>query len=152
MSLQSIADLAAFAVANNFARGNSKVPTYELSLEEARKAVRVKDGNKRPKEDGTQALVLVLGKKTLKLDVIAANATRVNATAEQVEQFTAMLEGAVEAGQFDAAILEAQKELKTAKEEREAKPVVAVEEAPAVEMAEVQVEAAPEGVDLDTLD
>lgn len=155
MSLTSLTALASFATANNYNRAATKTPVHELEIEAAREIVRVKDGNKKPKEDGSQALVLMLGKKTLKLDVIAKDATRVNATAEQVQEFTALLENGVKEGQFDVAIKEAQEELRKAKEEREAKP-----KAPAVDTSaeaveaveEVRVEDAPEGVDLDALD
>lgn len=107
MSLEA---LKAFAVKNNFA-AVAKVkstPIYELSIEDARKKVTVRDGNRTPKADGSQALVLGFGRVTLSLDVIAPKATRVNASKEQVEEFTAILLAEVAAGKFDEAIQEAQ--------------------------------------------
>ena len=74
----------------------------------------------------------------ISLEQIAKGATRVNATAEQVEEFTAILLAAVAAGDFDEAIITAQ-----AKADPANKPVPVVgEELP---------EEAPEDVDLDML-
>lgn len=134
--------LAAAAVANNFTAGNSRTPIYELSIEDARAKVKIKDGNKKPKEDGSQALVLGFGKKNLPLDVIKAGATRVNATADQVEQYTTILQEAIDNGSFDDTIAAAQ----LAAEEAANAPKV-VEETTEEEV----VAEAPVGVDLDAL-
>lgn len=139
MSLEA---LAQFAVNNNNAKAASRTPLYQLTIEEARAKVKIKDGNKKAKEDGSQALTLTLGKHTLSLEAIAPKATRVNATAEQVEEFTSMLQAAVDAGEFDEAIIEAQ---------AKADPANKPEDAP-VETGDEGEEAAPEGVDLDALD
>lgn len=139
MSLEA---LAQFAVNNNNAKGTTRTPLYQLSIEDARMKVKIKDGNKIAKEDGSQALTLTLGKHTLSLDVIKPKATRVNATEDQVEEFTSALQAAVDAGEFDEAIIAAQ-----AKADPANKPA----EAPA-ETGDEGEEEAPEGVDLDALD
>jgi len=101
--------LAAAAVANNNSKTKAtSVAAYLLPLEAARTAVKIKDGNRKPAEDGSQAITLTLGKITLALDVITAGATRVNASQEEVEGFTTMLQEAIEAGAFDEAIVAAQ--------------------------------------------
>ena len=135
--------LAAAAVANNNAKGNGTTPSYLLPLDEARKAVKIADGNKKKSEDGSQALTLTIGRITIALDVIAPKATRVNATAEQVEAFTAQLQAAVDAGAFDEAIVAAQ---------FKANPANKVAVAKAALTSGELVEGAPEGVDLGALD
>lgn len=131
--------LEAAAVTNNFTKGSTRTPIYALSIEDARAKVKVKDGNKKPKEDGSVALTLTFGKRTLPLDVIKPKATRINATAEQVEQFTSVLETAVAEGAFDEIIIAAQAEAEAAANKAKAN----------VE-AGVPSEAA-EGIDLDAL-
>lgn len=140
MSLEA---LAQFAVNNNNAKGTTRTPLYQLSIEDARAKVKIKDGNKIAKEDGSQALTLTIGKHTLSLDVIKPKATRVNAAADQVEEFTSALQAAVDAGEFDEAIIAAQ-----AKADPANKPA----EAPVETGDEGEEEEAPEGVDLDALD
>jgi len=140
MSL-NISELAQFATANNYAR-KSSTPSYELGIEEAREAVKIKDGNRVKSEDGSQALVLTLGRITLALDVISKGATRVNATADQVEGFTATLQEAVDSGAFDTAIVEAQAKGKEAAERARANANAVVE---------VSEDEAPAGVDVDEL-
>lgn len=122
----SLANLAQFAVAQNYKTGNAvRTPIEDLSIDEARALVKVADGNKKPAEDGSQALSLRLGKVVIALDVIAAGATRVNATKEQVAEFTAVLEAEVKAGSFDAAIVAAQTKIREGKVAAAAKPKVA---------------------------
>lgn len=128
----SLSKLALFAASNNNSKAASKA-VHTLSLEDARAAVVIKDGNKKPAEDGSQALTLVLGKYVLSLDAIAPKATRVNATAEQVEEFTGLLQDAINDGTLDAAVIEAQAKAKVTAE----KP---------------RVKAAPVAVDLSALD
>lgn len=134
--------LAESAVANNNTRGTSSVPSYLLDIDKAREAVKIKDGNKVAKEDGSQALTLTIGRITVSLDVIAPRATRINATAEQVEGYTAQLQEALEAGAFDSAIVAAQAKANPANKVAAAKEAL---EAPLVE-------GQPEGVDLDALE
>lgn len=134
--------LAKSAVANNNTRGTTSVPSYLLSIDEARVAVKIKDGNKVAKEDGSQALTLTIGRITVSLDVIAPRATRINATADQVEGYTAQLQEALDAGAFDAAIIAAQAKANPANKVAAAKEAL---EAPLVE-------GQPEGVDLDALE
>lgn len=142
MSKFDFSALEAAAVSNNFS-GAARTPTYALPVEEARAAVKVRDGNKKPAEDGSQALTLALGKYTLPLDVVKQGATRINASAEQVESFTETLLAAVEAGQFDNEIIAAQKR----GEEAANKPA-----APKADTTvEEETQEAPEGVDLDSL-
>ena len=135
-------ELAACAVANNNAAGNGTTPSYLLSLEDARAAVKIKDGNKQAKEDGSQALTLSIGRITISLDAVAPKATRINATAEQVEGFTTQLQAALEAGAFDAAILSAQAKANPANRVAAAK----------ASMEDPIGEKSPEGVDLDALE
>lgn len=138
--------LEAAAVKNNFVKTSSRTPFHELSIEEARKLAKVRDGNKVANEDGSQALTLCVSKYVLPLDVISKGATRVNATAEQVESYTETLLAGVEAGAFDEAIVEAQAKSEATynarKEGGSTAPVA--EEEPAEEQA-------PEGIDLDAL-
>ena len=134
--------LAASAVANNNATGNGATPSYLLSIEEARKAVKIKDGNKVAKEDGTQAITLSIGRITISLDAVAPKATRINATAEQVEAFTEQLQAGLDAGAFDEAIVAAQAKANPAN--RVAKAKAALEDPIG--------DSAPEGVDLDALE
>lgn len=143
----SLATLAAFAATSQLTR--STTPVYELPIEEARGKVVVKDGFRNKPEDGSQALTLTLGKITLKLDAVKPNATRIIATKDQVEEFTAILEAGVKAGDFDAAIVEGQAGAKAAAEKRAATVAAQGE---ATSDADGGVEAAPEGVDLDALD
>lgn len=133
--------LAASAVANNNSKSGGATPSYLLPLEEARKAVKIKDGNKVAKEDGSQALTLVIGRITIALDAIAPKATRINATAEQVEGFTATLTEALEAGAFDEAIVEAQAKANPANKVKVAQ-----------EAMEADAQETPEGLDLDALE
>ena len=121
-------------------------PTYySVSVEEARASVKVKDGNRKPNEDGSQKLTVVLGKHTLPLDCIKAGTTRVSVTAEQVEDYTAALVAAVVDGLFDDAIAKAQELGKAAAEKAAANPRT---RAPKVAVAVEETA----GLDLDELD
>jgi hypothetical protein len=133
--------LAASAVANNNSKGAGRVPSYLLPIEEARAVVKISDGNKKPAEDGSQAITLTIGRVTIALDAVAPKATRINATAEQVEAFTATLQAAVDAGAFDEAIVAAQTKANPANR-KVAAPTTSGE----------LVEGAPDGVDLEALD
>lgn len=135
--------LAASAVANNNAKSGSNTPSYLLGLEDARKAVKIKDGNKVAKEDGSVALTLVIGRITIALDAIAPKATRINATAELVEAYTAQLQAGLDAGAFDEAIVAAQAKANPANKVASAKEALVEAE---------REEGAPEGVDLDALE
>ena len=144
MSLEA---LAAFAAANNNAGSRSLTPVYELSIEDARKRIKIGDGNRKAKEDGTQALTLSLGKHKVALDAVAPNATRVNAPADKVEAFTAALQEAIDNGTFDAAIIETQANANPAN-----RPVVEASVVGSEPVVEGSDGSAPEGVDLDELD
>lgn len=144
--------LQAFAVSNNFTQSRGGVPVYELSIEDARAKVVIVDGNKVPAEDGSQALTLKLGKRKVSMEAVKAGATRINATAEQVEAFTATLKAALEAGAFDAAIKETQGSAKQAAEDAKTKgKAVATETGDETEL-EANAEADIPGLDLTELD
>jgi len=134
--------LASQAVANNNSRSGSATPSYLLTIEEARKAVKIKDGNKVAKEDGTVALTLTIGRITVALDAVAPRATRINCSADQVEAFTEQLQAGLDAGAFDEAIVAAQFKANPANKVKVAKESL---EDPIAEQA-------PEGVDLDALE
>ncbi len=143
--------LAAFAVSNNFSQQRGGLPVYELSIEDARAKVQVVDGNKVPNEDGSQALTLKLGKRKVSLDAVKKNATRINATAEQVESFTATLKAALEAGAFDSAIEAVQAAAKQAVEDAKAKGTTVVTETGDEPELETNVAADIDGLDLESL-
>lgn len=135
--------LASQAVAHNNTRTGGNTPSYLLDIDAARLAVKIKDGNKVAKEDGSQALTLVIGRITIALDVVAPKATRINCSADQVEAYTAQLQAGLDAGAFDEAIVEAQAKANPANK------VAVVKEA----LVEAErEEGAPEGVDLDALE
>tara|TARA_R110002020_G_scaffold36419_2_gene109499 strand:+ start:3755 stop:4186 length:432 start_codon:yes stop_codon:yes gene_type:complete len=142
MSLEA---LAAFAVANNNTASRPK-PLSALSLEEARAKVKIADGNRKKAGDGSVALILKLGKKNIALDAISAGATRVNATADQIQQFTTVLQAAINDGSFDDEITRLQLE-SVATESVEAVPEQ-VSPTPTAEQAQTSV---PDGVDLNEL-
>ena len=155
----SLADLAAFAVANNNTAAAGRRPLFDLTIEEARAKVKVRDGNKIAKEDGSVALTLALGKHTLSLDVVAKDATRINATKEKAEEFTSMLKAAVLAGDFDATIIAAQSKsdpvvVKAAAEKKAEAKAKADAEAVGngADTNEPTQNSAPDGVDLSELD
>lgn len=129
---------------------SSTTPVYQLGIDAARKAVKIKDGRKVKAEDGSQDLVLTLGRITLGLDAIAAGTNRIQATAEQVEEFTAALQAELDNGLFDEAIVEAQGKAKEAAErakEKATKVVTAESEGLTEETVAEEV-----GVDLDSLE
>ena len=135
--------LAANAVSNNNSRTSSTTPSYLLSIEEARVAVKIKDGNKVAKEDGSVALTLTIGRITVALDAIAPKATRINASKEQVEAFTEQLQAALDAGAFDDAIIASQFKANPANKVKVVKEALVEAE---------REEGAPEGVDLEALE
>jgi hypothetical protein len=112
-------DLKAAAVNNNNS-SSGKTPSYKLPIEEARVAVKIGDGNKKPAADGSQALTLTIGRVIIALDAIEPKATRVNATAAQVDLFTNKLHGLLEAGLFDEAIKAAQAKADPANKKKKA--------------------------------
>ena len=136
----SLEVLAAFAVANN--NTPSRKALYELTIEEARARVKISDGNKKKAEDGSVALTLGLGKKKLSLDAISKGATRVNATADQIQQFTSILQAAIDGGSFDEEIIRIQTEA------QQTVNFLLFEPTPTAEPAQTEV---PSGVDLDEL-
>ena len=95
--------LQAFAVSSNKSKA-----VWTLTIEQARDEVQVVDGNKKPLANGNQELPLKLGKYVLALDAVKKGATRIDATADNVEHFTDVLLTSVLDGAFDEAIKEAQ--------------------------------------------
>lgn len=134
-------ELAANAVSNNNSRAGGTTPSYLLALDDARKAVKIKDGNKVAKEDGSQAITLTIGRITISLDVVNPKATRINTPADKVERFTAQLQEALDGGAFDSAIVEAQAKANPANKVK----VV-------VEALEADAQETPEGIDLEALE
>jgi len=151
MSELNLASLAEFATKATV--GSTRVPTFELSIEEARAKVVVKDANKKPAANGSQDLVCTLGQKNLSLDVIAKGATRISATVEQVKPFTELLQAEVAKGTFDEAIIEAQDQLRKSNEERRARAAAAEAAGEATKEAlEAEEAAVEDGLDLDSIE
>jgi hypothetical protein len=114
--MSKLAALAAYAQAARTG-GANRTPVYELTVEAARSRVVIKDSNKQKAEDGSQALSLYLnGKGLMSLDAIQPGASRIVAKADQVQEFTQILEEGVNNGDFDKAIEEAQAKAKAAAE------------------------------------
>lgn len=120
-----LTSLAAFAVKNNNTRA-VKTPIYELTVEAVRDLVVVVDGNKKQNEDGSQALVVRVGKRGISMEAVAPGCGRVNAPADKVEEFSALILEAVAAGEFDEAIKELQAVTLKAEAERKAKALTPV--------------------------
>ena len=142
MSMITLADLQ--AAATGTATRTGEPAFHSVTVEEARKSVKVKDGNRKPAEDGSQKLTVVIGKHTLPLDCIKAGTTRVAVTAEQVEGYTEALLAAVADGMFDANIEKAQALAKEQAEKAAANPrtrapkaAVAVEETVGLDLDEL---------------
>lgn len=128
----------------------SSVPVYQLDIDAARKAVKIKDGRKVKAEDGSQDLVLTLGRITVGLDAISTGANRIQASKEQVEEFTGALREELNNGTFDEAIVEAQAKAKEASERAKAKSTkVLTAESEGLTEETVAEDA---GVDLDALE
>lgn len=131
--------LAASAV-SNVSRGASKA-VHTLTVVEARAAAIIKDGNKKPAEDGSKKLTVVLGKHTLPMDCIRVGTSRLAVTADQVEAYTEALQNLINEGKFDEAIEKAQAQSLATFEKIRAKNA-----APKVAVAETA------DLDLDALD
>ena len=138
----NLAELAQYA-AGTTTRA-SKTPLHELSIEEARKVIKIVDGNKVKKAD-QQALTLQFGRRKLTLDAISNGATRLNVPNANVEGVSVALVQHIANGDFDEAIKQAQQALKeakakpstlVAKEPQEEAPVNADEKAALVEQEE----------------
>lgn len=131
MTMITLAEMAAKATGT--ATRAASTSFYTVPVEEARASVRVKDGNRKPAEDGSQKLTVIVGKHTLPLDCIKAGTTRIAVSADEVEGYTAALLEAVSTGLFDEAIEKAQVLAKAQAEKVAANPrkravKVAVEE------------------------
>jgi hypothetical protein len=112
---------------------------HTLSVEEARGSAKIKDGNRKPAEDGSQKLTVVIGKHTLPMDCIKAGTSRIAVTADQIVGYTEAIQGLIDNGSFDEAIEKAQGLAKAQYEKATNKAP-----APAPE--------ATEGLDLDALE
>lgn len=136
----SLSKLAAFAAAPVRSQANRKsLPAiWEQSVEEVRARVLIRNRYKTVAEDGSQNLKLTVGSRVLSLGVIKAGAMFIVAAADQVEEFTTLLQAGIDAGDFDGVIADAQAAAK-----------VTAEKAKNVEGSKG---IAPEGVDLTTLD
>ena len=66
---------------------------HTLSVADARAEVKIKDGNRKPAEDGSMKLTIVIGKHTLPMDCIKAGTSRVAVEKDQVEGYTEALQG-----------------------------------------------------------
>ncbi len=108
----NLIDLAQFAAGN--AQRASNTPLHELSIEEARKVIKIVDGNK-IKKTTEQALVLKFGQRLLILDSISEGATRLNVPTASVAGVTTVLKHHIADGDFDEAIKQAQAAIKEAK-------------------------------------
>lgn len=115
MSLEVLAQLGQLAqFASSAGSRSGSTPVYNLSVEEARKLVSVKNASKNPTVGGPQKLSVYLTKTRLSLDAVSPGATVIVAPEDQVEKFTTILEEAVAAGAFDAAIKEGQEKAREA--------------------------------------
>ena len=120
---------------------------HTLSVEEARGSVKIKDGNRKPAEDGSQKLTVIIGKHTLPMDCIKAGTSRIAVTADQIEGYTDAIQGLIDNGSFDEAIEKAQGLAKAQYEKatsRVSTPVVEATEGldlDAIEAGDAQVDA-----------
>ncbi len=155
----NLTELAQFAAGT--AQRASNKPLHELSIEEARKVIKIVDGNK-IKKDNEQALVLKFGQRLLILDAISNGATRLNVPTANVEAVKVALTGHIATGDFDEAIKQAQTAIKEAKltattkaktELKQEAPVTADEKEALVEPAENPAFDTPniDGLDLSSI-
>jgi hypothetical protein len=136
----TLEDLAASAT-GTATRAASKA-FHTLTVEESRPLVKIKDGNRKPAEDGSQRLTVVIGKHTLPMDCIKAGTSRIAVSADQVEGYTVAIQGLIDSGSFDEVIEKAQVLAKAQYEKALANPVTRTKAAPAE---------ATEGLDLDAI-
>jgi hypothetical protein len=115
---------------------------HTLTVAEARPFVKIKDGNRKPADDGSQKLTVVIGKHTLPLDFIKAGTSRIAVTAEQVEGYTAAIQTEIDNGSFDDVIEKAQALAKAQYEKAIANPTKRAIKLPVGET---------EGLDLDAI-
>jgi hypothetical protein len=137
----SLQDLQAAATGS---KSSAAVSFHSMTVEDARGSVVIKDGNRKPAQDGSQALTVTLGKHTLPLDCIKLGTTRLSVTEAQVEGYSEALQSVVDEGGFDTAI-EAAQVLAKAQFER------TVATNAAKKAAGVAAPEATEGLDLDSL-
>ena len=154
----NLTELAQYAAGT--AQRASNKPLHELSIEEARKVIKIVDGNK-IKKANEQALVLKFGQRLLILDAISNGATRLNVPTANVEAVKTTLAAHVSNGDFDEAIKQAQTAIKEAKltattkaktELKQESPVNADEKAALVEPVEAKENPAFDTPNVDGLD
>jgi hypothetical protein len=149
-------DLAKFAA--KAAGRKSATSIQDLSIEDARKSVKISDGNK-VKSETEQGLKLSLGRRSVSLDAVQTGATKLVIPTADVEAVTAVLQAAIDAGDFDAAITAAQVEIgkaAVAAKAKAAEPVVSNTEVAAqveISKAVVTMRAEPQvdGLDLSSI-
>lgn len=137
----SLSNLVQFATKAN--SGNGKTPFYALSIEEARAAVSIRDSRKPANivEGAPVPLALYAGKIRVSLDIISEGATAITVPVEEVEAVEAQLREAIDAGEFDVAITDAQAKGEEAAKKAQAtkanSPVVTEEVAGDVDLDEL---------------
>lgn len=164
MSVDILAELAAFAAAPS-ARAPSATRACDLSLEDARKVVKISAEEPKAKTsqeflDGKQFVGLKFGQTKLVLDPIQKGLARLAVPAASVEAVTVQLQGLIDGGAFDEQIVAGQvkiKEMTAASLAKKAASLAKATEAVAESNDEVApaVEAsseAPSGVDLDAME
>ena len=152
MSDFNLADLAAF-VAAPVSRNAAPKNAGSLSLEDARAAVVVAVTDPKGTADaGKKYVNLKLGQRKLALDAVAPKAERLAVTEAQVEDVTAQLTAAVNAGLFDTAITDAQAAINASFEKARAAKEAAQAEADAPVATEEEAVEAVGGVNLDALE
>ena len=118
---------------------------HTLTVEEARGSVKIKDGNRKPAEDGSQKLTVIIGKHTLPMDCIKADTSRIAVTADQIEGYTEALQGLIDNGSFDEAIEKAQGLAKAQYEKAIANPTKRGAKVVAEDTADLDLDALEDG-------
>ena len=95
------------AVAVKTAVRKSKTPLQDLTIELARAAVKISDGNK-IKSETSQGLKLSFGRRSVALDALAAGAVKFEVLTAQVPEATQTLQALIDDGTFDTAIVACQ--------------------------------------------
>lgn len=124
-----------------------------MSIEDARAEVKIKDGNRKPNEDGSQKLTVVIGKHTLPMTCIKAGTSRIAVSADQVEGYTSAIQGLIDNGSFDEEIGKAQILAEAQYQKALANPVtrtkkVVVEDTAGLNLDDLDDEAAPSEADV----
>ena len=119
-------ELAQYAVRK--AVQKTKVKNYEMGITDARKQVKVSAvKQKKVAQERTLVLDIKFGRRRLSLSAIGADVLKLQIPDDQLEEVTGMIYKAVDNGDFDSAIIEAQESLKPVKKD-EVKPQVVAQE------------------------